>query len=189
MFCFPMKTLGFFKNARLVTVSVQFETTDKQEISLRRYTAQIKYISDFIICKLSVILSIFNNAIDWNIWHFDKFYCMVVRQQVQNSYEHSHYFSDKVETKRNELSKLWISIMCNLWRTIQKLCIKPFWAIVLMWVIHQCLHVDTNPWFIHKNKLIPVVTWKFKLLKTLIFSPFFHWTRNIRTNESVSEIL
>ena len=38
-----------------------------------------------------------------------------------------------------EWVKLWISIMCKLWRTIQKLYIKPFWAIVLMWVIRQVL--------------------------------------------------
>ena len=42
-----------------------------------------------------------------------------------------------------------------------------------MWVIRQCLHIDTNLWFIHKIKSIPVVTWKFELLKTLIFSPVF----------------
>ena len=42
-----------------------------------------------------------------------------------------------------------------------------------MWVIRQWLNIDTKPWFIHKVKFIPVVTWKFELLKTLIFSPVF----------------
>ena len=39
-----------------------------------------------------------------------------------------------------------------------------------MWVINQCLHIDSNPGSSTKIKFIPVVTWKFELLKTLIFS-------------------
>ena len=36
-----------------------------------------------------------------------------------------------------------------------------------------CLHIDTNPGSFTKLKFIPVVTWKFELLRTLIFSPVF----------------
>ena len=63
-------------------------------------------------------------------------------------------------------------MMCKLWRTIQKLYIKPFWAIVLMWVIRHCLHIDASPRFIHKNK-IHSYSYMEVLLKTLIFSPVF----------------
>ena len=61
-------------------------------------------------------------------------------------------------------------MMFKLWQTIQKHYIKTFWAIVLMGVIRQCLHIDTNAGSSTKIKFIPVVTWKFELLKTLIFS-------------------
>ena len=40
-------------------------------------------------------------------------------------------------------------------------------------MIRQCWYIDTNPWFIHKNKFIPVVTWKFELLKTDLYSKTF----------------
>ena len=39
-------------------------------------------MSEFIICQLSVILSIFYNVIGCNSLHFDEIYCMVVHQQA-----------------------------------------------------------------------------------------------------------
>ena len=78
---------------------------------------------------------------------------------------------------------------CKLWRTIQKLYIKPFWAIVLMWVIRQCLHIDTNPWFIHKNKIYSCSYMEVWVPQNFDIFICFHWSRNIKTNESVGEIL
>ena len=141
----------------------------RQNISLKRYTAQIKYKSYFIICQLSIIVSIFHIVIGWNILHFYKFYCMVVRQQAMKiCCEHSHHLSEKVGTIRNELFKLWISMMC-------KLC--------------ECLHIDTNPWFIHKNKIHSCSYMEVWALQNLDLNACFHWSRSLKTNESVSEIL
>ena len=42
-----------------------------------------------------------------------------------------------------------------------------------MCVIRQYLHIYTNPGASTKIKFIPVVTWTFELLKTLIFPPVF----------------
>ena len=92
-------------------------------------------------------------------------------------------------------------MMCKLWRTIQKLYIKPFSAIVLMWVIRQCLHIDTNPWFIHKNKIHPcsymevwapqtfgIFTWKWKQTNFSSSNPEFSLQQST-TLKMVSEIL
>ena len=62
-------------------------------------------------------------------------------------------------------------MMRKLCRTIQKLYRKsPF---RLLWVIRQCLHIDTNPGSSTKIKFILVVTWKFDLLKTFWFFHLF----------------
>ena len=89
----------------------------------------------------------------------------------------------------NELFQLWISVMCKLWRTIQKLYVKLFLAIVLMWVIRQCLHIDTKPWFIHKNKIHSSRYMEVWAPQNFDFFIWFLWSRSIKTNESVGEIL
>ena len=79
--------------------------------------------------------------------------------------------------------------MCKLWRTIQKLYIKPFRAIALMWVIRQRLHIDTNPWFIHTQKINSLQFLEVWAPQNFDIFTCFLWSWNIQTNESVSEIL
>ena len=80
-------------------------------------------------------------------------------------------------------------MMCKLWRTIQKLYIKLFWAIFLMRVICQCLHTDTNPLFIHKNKIHSSSYMEVLAPQNFDIFTCFHRSQNIKTNESTSEIL
>ena len=42
-----------------------------------------------------------------------------------------------------------------------------------MWVIRQCLHIDINLWFIHKNKIYSCVYMEVWAPENLIFSPVF----------------
>ena len=78
----------------------------KQELSLKRYTAQIKYKSEFIICQLSIILSIFYNVVGWNILHFDKClhgFTLAGSENLQYCCEHEHHFIDNVNWNYKEL--------------------------------------------------------------------------------------
>ena len=78
-------------------------------------------------------------------------------------------------------------MMCK--RPIQKHYIKPFRAIVLMWVIRQCLHIDTNLWFIHKNKIHYCSYMEVWAPQNFDLFACFHWSQSIKTNKSMSEIL
>ena len=60
--------------------------------------------------------------------------------------EHSHHFSDKVGTIRNELFKLRISIICKFWRTFQKLYIHFLSHPTIAFIQHSILPYRIVPY-------------------------------------------